>query len=415
MNCLYYLLEANLYLVVFYGFYYLFLQKETFHTVNRYYLIIAALTSFALPFLQMSYLNGLFFYKAPIVSFIHQTELLQDSSSAPSRVKTIHYTWTDCFATFYILISAFFAVKLIIGLLHVISLSRVGQKTHQKDHLLIETEGSGHAFSFFNLLYIDPLLNEKELILKHEMVHIRQKHSIDVLIIELLQIISWFNPIVYILKIEIKLIHEYLVDTEITKKDIEKHHYALFLINYTYALPNLNLTNQLFNQSILKRRISMLNQETTPRAKKLRTLLTLPLICGMICISTMAFTKDYGFIDLLPKSKLTIKKSENYENNDLIITDKLISLSIDKNTTQEKINTYKTDLEKRKIFLNIEKIGFDTDNTIKFIKLAIDCNDGFKGSVEQDLSQENQKIGFYRIYDKNALSPFGMSPSPPEE
>ncbi|RZL34503.1 MAG: M56 family metallopeptidase [Pedobacter sp.] len=170
---------------------------------------------------------------------------------------------------------------------------------------IIELTNTKTAFSFFNMLFIDPELPQKSTILKHEMAHIHQKHSFDVLFFELIRSLSWFNPIVHFLKNDIKLLHEYLADEETTKKGIEKYEYAIFLIQNSYGDQAVQLTNQIFNSSILKRRISMLNQKKSAKWARLRLLLVLPVVGGMLCASTMAFTKDYGVIDLYPKPAKT--------------------------------------------------------------------------------------------------------------
>lgn len=84
-----------------------------------------------------------------------------------------------------------------------------------------------------------------------------------------------------------------------------------------------------------------------------------------------------------------------------------VLLSMDKNTTYEQLNQYKTDLKKLNIDLNIRRVEFSSDNKINLLKISVDCNDGYKGIVTQSL-KDNEKIGFYRIYDRTGDSAFGM-------
>jgi hypothetical protein len=93
----------------------------------------------------------------------------------------------------------------------------------------------------------------------------------------------------------------------------------------------------------------------------------------------------------------------------LLIDKSKVILSINRSTTQEQLNDYQSKLKGANINLNITKIEFDSDKKIKFIEMSVDCNDGFKGSVNQTFSG-NEKVGFYRIYDKKVPSPFGMYP-----
>lgn len=289
MSWLYYLLEANLYITIFYGFYRLFLHKETFYSMNRYYLILSSLLAFLIPFFQLGFLS-----KAITISdnYVYRQILVEDPLYSKEHV--IFF--------FYSVITLIFVSKIIYGFRHIFKLLKKTNKIVKNGVTIIELANTKAAFSFFNLLFIDPELPQKNTILKHEMVHIKQKHSLDVLFFELIRSLSWFNPFTHFLKSDIKLLHEYLADEETTNKGIEKYDYALFLIENSYGNQVLNLTNQIFNSSILKRRISMLNQKKSAKWARLRLLLVFPVVGGMLCTSTMAFTKDYGTVDLYPKN-----------------------------------------------------------------------------------------------------------------
>ncbi|PWS29913.1 M56 family metallopeptidase [Pedobacter paludis] len=302
MNGIYYLLEANLYLIIFYGFYRVFLHKETFYALNRYYLIATSTIAFTLPFLQIGYLKR----EIVVIGYSGFVEIQQKQSWL--NIENI------CMLA-YFLVCLIFMSKMVWGLLHLKNLIKSSEKARQNGILLIEIPNSKRAFSFFNCLFIDPEIPQKNTVLKHEMVHIKQKHSLDILLFEIIQITSWFNPIIYFIKNDIKLIHEYLADEETTLQDIPKYDYAVFLIQNSYGNQNFSLTNQIFNSSILKNRISMLNQKKSANWARLRLLFMLPLIGGMLCLSTMAFTKSYGTIEIGAKKEMlsiavqdTIKK-----------------------------------------------------------------------------------------------------------
>ena len=105
-------------------------------------------------------------------------------------------------------------------------------------------------------------------------------------------------------------------------------------------------------------------------------------------------------------STLTEKQKGNY-NYGLFADSTKVLLSMDRNTSYDQLNQYKNDLKQLNIDLNIKKVEFDDNGKMKRLEIAVDCHDGFKGTVKQTLSRNN-KIGFYRIYDKSATSPFGM-------
>jgi hypothetical protein len=305
MDWLYYLLEANLYLLIFYGFYRLFLQNETFYNSNRYFLLLSSVTAFILPVLQLGFLNP-----TPIidnVAFPPPIVYVGESfTNIPTTPVVQTFNFTDYLYPIYLFIVLCFAFKLALSLSKIIGIWLKAKKAKTGNVTLIELNEQTTAFSFFNLLFIHPHLVEKETVLNHEMVHIKQKHSLDILFFEILQMICWFNPIIYFIKKDIKLLHEYIADELSTNSGLQKHEYAMFLIENSFGIAPTPLTNQIFNQSILKRRINMLNKKRTAGRARLRLLMALPLVGAMLCASTMAFTKDYGYVDLLPEKSKTV-------------------------------------------------------------------------------------------------------------
>ncbi|WP_158797695.1 M56 family metallopeptidase [Pedobacter sp. L105] len=321
MNWLYYLLEANLYLAVFYGCYRLFLHEETFYSLNRYYLITATILSFVLPLLQVGYLNTLF--AAPqetmriVNSVVYQKPAVPAAISAQLELSSLLYG-------IYLSIAIGFLVKTLFTLTQIFSIY-FKSKRHTIDNVtFIELKGQHAAFSFFNILFINPNLKQKDTILKHEMVHIKQNHSADVLFFEIIQIISWFNPIVYFLKRDIKLLHEYLADEQTTAAGVQKHEYALFLIQHSFGPISNTLSNQIFNESLLKRRIKMLNKQKSGGLAKFRLLLMVPVATCLLCASTMAFTKDYALVDLFPQ-KTTLQLQDTSRGRTIFYSHKGIS------------------------------------------------------------------------------------------
>jgi hypothetical protein len=296
MTWFYYLLEANLYLIIFYGFYRFFLQNETFYGLNRGYLISSSIFSFIIPFLQVGNFNQLI-YGGKNLHLIYIDPKLEKIQSGEFYVMSM-----GKFAMIlYLLIASLIFIKLIISLYKIILLATTAKREKLGNIIFVELTGSVTAFSFFNLLFINPLSAKKNTIVSHEMVHIRQKHSLDIMFFELFKIINWFNPIVWMIQRDIKLIHEYIVDDIITDANVEKREYAMFLIENSFGVQPISLTNQIFNQSILKQRIIMLNKKRSAARARLRVLLAVPIVFSMLFASTVAFTKDYATVDLYPQ------------------------------------------------------------------------------------------------------------------
>jgi len=375
MSWLYYLLEANLYLILFYGFYRLFLHKETFYGLNRYYLIFSSILAFVLPFFQLGFL------KAPVIEQITITPTTEGVASQLMVIENLPletyqpsiFTIDNTIIAIYGLITIAFLLKMLFNLSKIISMRKLPSVKLDNGVKLIDLKDSKIAFSFFNMLFLDPQLAEKNTILKHELVHIKQKHSLDVLLFEIIQIINWFNPIVYLIKKDIKLIHEYLADEETTKCDVEKYHYAMFLIQNSTGIQNLTLTNQIFSSSILKKRISMLNQKKSARWAMLKLLMVLPITAGILCISTMAFTKDYGFVELgssLSKPSIqqdTVKKPFDTKDGIHVPNPNALYLALRTDPKTKKLTTY----TKKLILLNGKELKAGTSGGVKNIKHMI--------------------------------------------
>jgi hypothetical protein len=303
MSWLYYLTEANLYVAVFYVFYKAFLVNTTFYSLNRFYLIAVTCIAFILPLIQVSYLNQVFGKEA----LNQQHLLLAVQDQLPS--KTWDVLLKQSLLYLYLMVTTIFTTRFVLGVLKLIRL-RTTNKRHQLGNItFVNLNDHTPAFSFFNVIFLDPAMAEKETVIKHEMVHVEQRHSLDVLLLEMIQIISWFNPVAYLIKREMTVIHEYIADQLTTNEGIKKQDYAMLLIRNSMCLnefkrpvQNLNqLTNQIFNKSILKRRINMLNKKQSTGGAKLRILFVLPVIGAMLCASTVAISKDYTLIDLYPK------------------------------------------------------------------------------------------------------------------
>ncbi|HWZ36194.1 MAG TPA: M56 family metallopeptidase, partial [Mucilaginibacter sp.] len=135
--------------------------------------------------------------------------------------------------------------------------------------------------------------------------HINQKHSLDILFIELLKIINWFNPFIYLLQNSLKITHEYIADEHTAARENDTLSYATFLVNNAYGTGNSSITHSFFNYNLLKKRIIMLNQQRSGTSARLKYLIAVPVFAGLLCASTLAFSKDYGCIDLDPATAPT--------------------------------------------------------------------------------------------------------------
>jgi len=306
MNWLYYLAEANLYLVVFYLAYCIFLNRNTHYQLNRSYLIFSCIVSFLLPVLQIGALKPVKQIQPinQITYAIPQTLTVVEQRPAPvvnvpAPVATHHFTFKDGLWYAYLIGVGASMVLLVLKLFALLKLTR-NRSVKEHRYRVTYLPGTDVAFSFFNHLFIGDGAQETNTMIRHELVHIRQKHSADILFLELLKIINWFNPFVYLLQNSLKTVHEYIADEQTTAHGMDALTYSSFLLNNAYGTGGSSITHSFFNYNLLKKRIIMLNQQRSGNLARLKYLVTIPICAALLCASTLVFSKTYALIDLDP-------------------------------------------------------------------------------------------------------------------
>ncbi|MEM9687647.1 MAG: M56 family metallopeptidase, partial [Bacteroidota bacterium] len=146
----------------------------------------------------------------------------------------------------------------------------------------IVVKNSNVAFSFFGNIFLGDaiLLRDHDTIIRHELVHIRQKHSWDLLYFEILRIVFWFNPLIYGYQKRISEVHEFIADSEVAK-DHKKEQYQL-LLSTIFNTSNLSFINPFFKKSLLKKRIMMLQKSKSGKTRQLKYLVLVPVLLSML-------------------------------------------------------------------------------------------------------------------------------------
>lgn len=317
MNALYYILEANLYLSVFYGLYLLVFRNETFYQLNRAWLLGSSVLAFLIPLVQLDFLR-------PVHQVVEAIPLngkmlqLQPVLTTGTTAAAHHYNW---YLIVYLLIAAVMLGSLVIKISGLVRMSKSAVKQTDGNYKIVRTENH-NAFSFFNYLFVSPDMAASKTVMQHELIHIRQKHSYDVVYFELLRVVCWFNPLAHLMQNSLKELHEFIADKATADLEYGADRYTDFLIDSAYGLTANNLANTFFNTNQLKKRIMMLHKTPSGRSARLKYLLAVPLCGGLLCVSTFGFTKTYGLINidrsrsLAPSQHVTKvdQKVANWEN-----------------------------------------------------------------------------------------------------
>jgi len=176
------------------------------------------------------------------------------------------------------LATLFFGYKLY----QIYALKRKGEVQYFKDFTQIIVANSAIAFSFFRSIFLGDKVIQKEHhnILQHELVHIRQRHSYDLIFFELMRIVGWFNPLVYVYQSRVSELHEFIADDHVAKTD-KKEQYQL-LLSEVFQTQHISFINQFFKSSLIKKRIIMLSKTKSKKIWQLKYLLLVPMVLGML-------------------------------------------------------------------------------------------------------------------------------------
>jgi len=282
---LHYVIQTIAFQLFFLIIYDVFLKKETFFNWNRFYLLITPVLSLIIPFIKIPQFREVvsqdYIITLPEV-FIGNTQIPAVSSEqiAPITAETNNVLWWDfLFFIGMAVVAIVFAFKV----LSIIRLILKNPKLKQETCVIVQLLNSASAFSFFNYVFLGEQIHKKEqdAILKHEMVHVTQKHSLDLLFFEVLKIVFWFNPLIYLYQNKIRTLHEFIADAEALKYQ-DKTQFYQNLLSQAFETKNISFINPFFKQSLIKKRIAMLSKAKSKQISLLKYAILVPLVFGML-------------------------------------------------------------------------------------------------------------------------------------
>ncbi|RDC65106.1 M56 family metallopeptidase [Adhaeribacter pallidiroseus] len=293
---LHYLLESGACLLVFYLLYVLVLRREKCFTYNRFYLLFTPLIAFFIPLLELPFLRQ----PEPLTSFIAEqvTPVTAPITPVPVQPKPFIVTpdaaypvgeeskfdYTIVLLLLYGAGVAVFANRLVRQLyfLHRFNRETQAERFYWQQIAVHKTYGRQPTFSFGNCIYWDnsqPLSErDTESVFEHEAVHVRQKHSLDILYLEFFKIFFWFNPLLYFFQKSLAHTHEFIADAAVLRTT-NPETYSQLLVNQ--VLHRLEFSfGKYFNKSLIATRLKMLEQNR--RSNWWRQLLALPVVSTLL-------------------------------------------------------------------------------------------------------------------------------------
>jgi hypothetical protein len=303
-----YIIKSSLCLTILLALYHLFLENERMHRFNRIFLLFSLIFGLLTPQLNLfTYANP-----QPMATLLNVSgTVFQPNTlgSAGITNTTANGGWISFLSIIYLLgvcvLFARFAVN-ISGLLRRVKKARIIQWAGISIALVKDTIVP-HSFLNYLFLEHDAYMNKRipNEIIAHELTHLRQKHSYDILFLELLKIIFWFNPIFVFYKKAIQLNHEFLADESVIASSGDVNTYQNILLE-TAALRSVNLANNL-NYSLTKKRLQMMKKHTSTRMIMLKKLALIPLFTVLIFL----------FSDTVAQQKSPILKDEFYKGAEI--------------------------------------------------------------------------------------------------
>ncbi|HEV8283454.1 MAG TPA: M56 family metallopeptidase [Chitinophagaceae bacterium] len=303
-----YIINSALILGACLAFYKILLRRETFYKVNRYMLIVCLGISFALPLLPVPQQFSLRKQQKQTTAVVQKPTAIvtsqsqQSASNEEQDVQTstpvnnleqsaaIKFSfdrlmnWLFWFYWFGVIV---FGVSFIFQVVLLIWRAYRNPVIIDGRYRIVEVSGDKAPCSFGNIIFINPEKYEWETynqILLHEKIHIRQKHTIDILIAELVLIFQWFNPFAWVYRREIESNLEFLTDDQLMQQNkVEKKSYQLSLMKVSVPHFPLSLTTN-YNQSILKKRIAMMNSKRSNLHTAWKYFFLMPVLAFLACL-----------------------------------------------------------------------------------------------------------------------------------
>lgn len=384
-NLLLYFAKVNGLIILFYLMYVLFLRKETFFVSNRWYFIIGLLLSIVLPLITFT--KTIWVEPAPVAEFYPEIIPI-NSTITENPIQENPIDWTLIVLSAYLVISIVIILKIGVELASFYNKIRKHNKQKTTDFTLIHSTTTENPFSFFHYIVINPnLFSEAELqhILTHENIHVKQKHSIDVLFGKLFCALFWVNPIIWLYRKAMLQNLEFIADNETFQQIENKYEYQKTLLKVVTHQHDLSITNQ-FYQSLIKKRIVMLhtNQSHQKNAWKYATIL--PLLVGFM---------------LLFQIETVAQVKENSKVAAYAVAEVSFSSILTKNTTDKELRELEKTFSDEKYKLKISKVKRNKEGEIIGIKLSFDSGKTYNRILERKSTEPIDDIKIFINSDKD--------------
>jgi bla regulator protein BlaR1 len=293
--------------------YLLFLQREKMYRFNRFYLLFSIAFSFLAPLISITISTN-----TPLALVTENIPAITDDliiiqSAQTTAIEEAVNPWPMILVALYATVATFLLCRFIINLVTLYRRIHKGSQVSHGNATLVLTDEVITPYSFLRYIFInkqdfDKGVIEKE-ILRHELTHVRQQHSLDILLMESLLVFCWVNPFLFLYRKSIQLNHEFLADESVINTFHDTPSYQYLLLNKLSGKSNALLTSS-FNYLITKKRLTMMNKHTNRTVALAKQVALLPLLAGMAFLFS---SKTYAQEPVKTKPPVTVKEDKKVQ------------------------------------------------------------------------------------------------------
>ena len=306
--------KAAIALAVFYMFYRLLLSKETFHRFNRIVLLGTAVLSFVLPLCVITLKEVVVVPAMTASSETFTGEVAGTSAMVPEVSEPI---WPVILCSLFALGALAVLVHVVFSIIGIRRMIRSGSRQAlESGETLIITETDTAPFSWMKYIVISREDYESgySQILTHEKAHIALRHSWDILFVDMITALQWFNPAIWMLKADLRALHEFEADDAVLRSGANIKEYQYLLIRKAVSKSGYSVANS-FNHSTLKARITMMLNKKSSRMSAWKALYVIPLV-GISLAATAKTKVDYQYEDQTPDNTELVEKYSTLVDKD---------------------------------------------------------------------------------------------------
>ena len=304
-----FLIQSTISLVILLGFYHLVLEREKIHQFNRFYLLFSIVISLVIPFITFEIIKEI-----PVAAIIEPTYIpIPMSNETIPVIETIDYTPIIVWSL-YGVTTLFLSIRFGKNIWKLISKSSSNPIVSHKNAKLVLIDEETLPHTFLNYIFINfDDYNQRKIedeLYTHELVHVTQKHTLDILFVEFLKTVFWFNPILYFYKKAIQLNHEFLADEKVVESYNNVAFYQSLLLQKGNGNPTIYLASNL-NYLVTKKRLIMMTKNTSRSIAFLKKIAITPILLALIyffCIEIVAQEKVVS-----NTISISEKNKKNYE------------------------------------------------------------------------------------------------------